>query len=164
MNGNRYKSAILITALVMGSASVLAQPADPPRSGGQQSGMGMQGGGMMDDRTTERLQENMRKMQTQMEQIRATKDDKERERLMDEHMKTMREGMGMMRNMGGGMMQGMTDGGARSGGPDGMAPGSGDMPSRMEMMERRMDMMQTMMEHMTESRQIERRHEHRDGK
>ena len=159
-----FQSMALVAALVMGSGSVLAQPADPPRSGERQSGMGMQGGGMMDDRTTERLQGNMRKMQTQMEQIRATKDDKERERLMDEHMKTMQEGMGMMRNMGGGMMQGMTDGGTRGAGPDAMAPGSGDMPGRMDMMERRMDMMQMMMEQMTESRQIERRHQHRDWK
>ena len=84
---------------------------------------------------TSKMQEQMQRVQEQMTKIRSSSDPKERQRLMGEHMKSMGEGMGMMR----GMMGGATGGGTGSG--------------RMDMMERRMDMMQMMMQQMMEHEQ-----------
>lgn len=50
---------------------------------------------------------NMKKMQEQMAAIRAAKDSKERAKLMDEHMQTMRTTMSSMEKNGGCMMGGM---------------------------------------------------------
>ncbi len=98
------------------------------------------------------IQARFKKMQEQMEKIRQAKDPNERQKLWEEHWKTMHEGMGMMGMMmgrgpgGGGMMGGPMMGGPK-GGP-GMGPEA--MQQRQEMMEKRMDMMQMMMEHMME--------------
>ena len=63
----------------------------------------------------------------------------ERQALMNEHMKTMQEGMAMMKGMKGmGGMPGMA----------GMKEMPMDMGKHHQMMEMRMDMMQTMMEMM----------------
>lgn len=172
--------AVLIAAIIFASGNVLAEQSHHPDGApaSQQSGMGMMGGGMMmDGKMMESMQENMKKMQAQMAEIRNTKDDETRERLMDEHMQAMDEGMSMMRGMGGGMMQGMMgsgmqngkgmDGGMMKGGEGmkgGMAPGASDMMGRMDMMEKRMDMMQMMMEQQVESQNVERRHDHRKTK
>ena len=40
-----------------------------------------------------------------MAKIQSTSDPKERQKLMEEHMQSMREGMKMMGAMGGGMME-----------------------------------------------------------
>jgi len=45
------------------------------------------------------MQTNMKRMQEQMAQIRSNPDAKARERLMDEHMKTMQETMSLMDRM-----------------------------------------------------------------
>ncbi len=74
---------------------------------------------------------NMKRMQEQMAQMRSASDPKERERLVNEHMKTMQDSMSMMH----GMMAGGRSMGAQE---------------RMENMEKRMDMMQMMMQHMME--------------
>ena len=75
---------------------------------------------------------NQRKaMQEMHDKMMAAKTPEERSALMAEHMKTMQEGMGMMKGMGG-----MT-------GPK--SPPT-NMTERQAMMEQRMDMMQTMME------------------
>ncbi|HVK54983.1 MAG TPA: hypothetical protein VM532_08135 [Burkholderiales bacterium] len=90
------------------------------------------------------MQENMKKMQAQMAKIHQTTDPKERERLLQDHMQTMREAMQSMRGMGGGMMMGMMNGGmAGRSAQQNAAPGNNAM-------ERRMDMMQMMMEQMME--------------
>ncbi len=82
---------------------------------------------------------NQRKaMQEMHDKMMSAKTPEERSALMGEHMKTMQEGMGMMKSMGG--MGGM--GGPKS------PPTS--MPERQAMMEQRMDMMQTMMEMMAD--------------
>lgn len=167
---NTSKLTLLVAALVLGNANALAEQAHHPDAAQGSPQSGMMGGGMMDSDMMERMQENMQKMQAQMKEIRSTKDDKTRERLMDEHMTTMQQGMDMMRNMGGSMMQGMMGGttqkGAGMGGgmgkqgagmPGGMSSAPGDAAARMDMMERRMDMMQMMMEQMNESRQMDRR-------
>jgi hypothetical protein len=53
------------------------------------------------------MQENMKRMQDEMATIRATSDPKEKERLMEEHLKTMEQSMSMMQGMmGSGMGMG----------------------------------------------------------
>ena len=136
------------------------QAAQPPGQSSGITGGGMTGGGMMmSDGDMQRMQDQMRKMQIQMDEIRRTTDPKKRDRLIDEHMQSMQEGMEMMRGMGGGMMQGMMGGGMHSGNPmqGGNMSKTDDMMGRMDMMEKRMDMMQMMMEQMTQSRRVERR-------
>lgn len=54
------------------------------------------------------MMENMDVMQSQMEKMSKTSDPKEREKLMQEHMKSMQDAMAKMRGMGGGMMGSMT--------------------------------------------------------
>ena len=80
----------------------------------------------------------MKAMQEMHDKMMAAKTPEERSALMAEHMKTMQEGMGMMKGMGG--MGGM-------GGPK--SPPT-TMTERQTMMEQRMDMMQTMMEMMVD--------------
>ena len=85
-----------------------------------------------------RMANHMMAMQEMHDKMMAAKTPEERNALMADHMKTMQEGMGMMKGMGG--MGGMA-------GPK--SPPS-DMTQRQTMMEQRMDMMQTMMEMMVD--------------
>lgn len=55
------------------------------------------------DMQMDQMQEQMKKMQAQMEKIRKTTDPKERQKLMQQHMQSMNEGMKMMRGMCGDM-------------------------------------------------------------
>jgi hypothetical protein len=82
-----------------------------------------------------RMANQMKAMQEMHDKMMAAKTSEERNALMADHMKTMQEGMGMMKGMGG-----MT-------GPKGPPT---DMTERQTMMEQRMDMMQTMMEMMVD--------------
>jgi hypothetical protein len=87
----------------------------------------------------------MKDMQAMRDKMMNAKTSAERQALMNEHMKTMQEGMAMMKGMKG--MGGMH-------GKEGMPGMSGmkempvDMGKHHQMMEMRMDMMQTMMEMM----------------
>jgi len=89
----------------------------------------------------------MKRMQAMRDKMMNAKTPAERQALMDEHMKSMHEGMAMMKGMKGmGNMQGMQ-------GKQGMGGMSGmkdmpmmDMAKHHQMMEMRMEMMQTMME------------------
>lgn len=92
-----------------------------------------------------------------MQRIEQTSDAAERQRLMQEHLQAMREGMGMMRGMGamGGMGgAGMMMGQGPAGGGKGMSGDKAggmmgcDMMAGHAMMEKRIDMMQQMMEQM----------------
>jgi hypothetical protein len=112
------------------------------------------------------MQERYKKMQDQMARLSKTTDPKERQKILEEHWKTMHEGMDTMMGRGGmgrGMMMGgmgmMGPGGGGMGvGPGGRmgagpGPGMGPMsPEMMEQrqrrMEQRMDMMQMMMDQM----------------
>ena len=85
-----------------------------------------------------RMADQMKAMQEMHDKMMAAKTPDERNALMAGHMKTMQEGMGIMKGMGG--MGGMA-------GPKG-PPTS--MTERQTMMEQRMDMMQTMMEMMVD--------------
>ena len=110
------------------------------------------------DPTIQKMQTNTKRMQSQLEQMAKSKDPKQRQQLMQEHMKTMQENMmaskGMMGMMDCPMMKdGMMGGGmgmmGQGGGQGGMSPDA--MMNRMQMMEKRMDMMQTMMEQQSKS-------------
>src|SRR4029450_4316191 len=90
--------------------------------------------------------EAMQKMQEDMTKIRSTTDQAERQKLIAQHMSTMRDAMVMMMKLGGGPGTGMMPGAGMMRGPS-AAPAPGErMPDRMEMMEQRMGMMQMMME------------------
>jgi hypothetical protein len=82
-----------------------------------------------------RMANQMKTMQAIHDKMMGAKTPEERNALMAEHMKTMQEGMGMMKGMGS-----MT--GPKS------PPTS--MTERQTMMEQRMDVMQTMMEMMVD--------------
>ena len=82
-----------------------------------------------------RMANHMKAMREMHDKMMAAKTPEERSALMAEHMKTMQEGMGMMKGMGG-------MAGAKSPPPN--------MTERQTMMEQRMDMMQTMMEMMVD--------------
>jgi protein CpxP len=135
----------LIPALLLASSLSVAyaqtpgqRPMTPPSQvpqGGQMMGGGMPG-----------MHKTMGKMQEQMAKIRSTSDPAERQKLMLEHMSTMREAMGTMMKTGGpgtGMMPG---GGMMSNSPT--APAQSEMPGRMGTIEQRMGMMQMMMDQM----------------
>lgn len=110
--------------------------------------------------TVQKMQDNVKKMQPQLDRIAKAKTDEERQKAMAEHMSTMQENMMMARGMqadtmgcpmmdemGKGMMgkemmgkggMGMMMGGAKAEGA----------PDHMQQMEKRMDMMQDMMKMM----------------
>ena len=97
------------------------------------------------EKVIKQMKDNTDKLRTQVDNIAKTRDPAERQKLMQEHMQTLRTSMttagGMM---GGGMMMDCPMMGQMMGG--GM---SGDMMmQRMQQMEKRMDMMQMMMEQM----------------
>jgi hypothetical protein len=103
--------------------------------------------------TFERMQDNLKIMQGQLQRAAEAKTDKERLQAMTEHMQTMRENMSMAQGMQGGMMNcPMMQGGMGGGmGMMGMMGGGAmpsDMGARMHSMEQRMDMMQMMMQRM----------------
>ena len=87
-----------------------------------------------DPKLEQQMMDRMKSMQAQMDRIHQNSDPKEREKLLAEHMKSMQEGMQMMRGMGGG----------RHG-----AAGHG-----AEMMQGRMGMMQMMMDQMLEHQKM----------
>lgn len=102
--------------------------------------------------TFERMQDNLKIMQGQLQRAAEAKTGEERLQVMTEHMQTMRENMGMAHGMQGGMtncpmMQGSMGTGAGMGMMGGGAM-SGDMGARVHSMEQRMDMMQMMMQRM----------------
>ena len=94
-----------------------------------------------------RMDAHMKTMQGMHEKMMSAKTPEERNQLMAEHMKAMRDGMAMMEGMSGGGMGGMHGTGG-TGGTGGMKGMTGDMAARHQMMEKRMEMMQTMMKMM----------------
>ena len=91
------------------------------------------------DQTIQQMQVNTKKMQAQLEKMSKSKDPKERQQLMQAHMKTMQEnaakGQGMMMGKDCPMM--------------GAGMGHDAMMERMQKMEKHMEMMQGMMEKMS---------------
>jgi len=144
-NANMKTSILIaaITACALSAPTALAQDPTAPDKSAMRMNMGQQ---------MSALQANMTAMQAQMEQIHATTDRKERQKLMQAHMQAMQDNMKAMRGMGGPMMMG-------GGQPGDMAMGSGkpmageDMKQRHQMMESRMSLMQMMMEQLLQHQQ-----------
>jgi len=88
------------------------------------------------------MQQQKKKMMQQMNEIKNTKNPEQRDRLIEEHMKSMQQGMKMMggKDMKMGMMGGKEKQGMKM-----------DMKKHMKMMENRMDMMQDMMGQMMQN-------------
>ncbi|MES2229448.1 MAG: hypothetical protein V4540_17020 [Pseudomonadota bacterium] len=85
-----------------------------------------------------KFDQQMKTMQEMHQKMQSARTPEERAALMQEHMKTMRDGMAMMGQMrGGGMGMGA-----------GKGPMGGGMPMDHETMQRRMDMMEAMMQMM----------------
>ena len=80
-------------------------------------------------------EQQMRMMQDMHRRMAAAKTPEECAAVMKDHMKTMQDGMGMMGQMRGRMMDG-----------DDRESGKAAMPMDPEMMKRRMDMMEMMMD------------------
>lgn len=78
------------------------------------------------------MDQHMKSMQAMHEKMMSAPSPEARQALMAEHMKTMQEGMTMMKQMGDKGMK-------------------GNMASRQQMMEKRMDMMESMMQMMMDS-------------
>jgi periplasmic protein CpxP/Spy len=141
------KKSILFAALVTAALSApLAfaddahHPEQPKKAAPAKSGQTADTENKKTGMQMDRMQEQMKKMQAQMEEIRKTTDPEERQKLMQKHMQSMREGMKTMR----GMCDDMDEGGGMMG---------GDMKSGMmggDMMEKHMEMMQMMMNQMME--------------
>ncbi|WP_454056599.1 hypothetical protein [Cupriavidus sp. Marseille-Q8015] len=124
------------------------------------------------DKQMAQAQENMRKMQEQMDTLRQTRDPQDRQKLLQEHWATMQATMGMMHGMWGTGMMGCCGGAPVAGTPmmgghmtgGGMMHGPmmgwgnmGDyyskltpeqMKQRQYMMDQYMGMQQMMMDHM----------------
>ncbi len=79
-----------------------------------------------------RTDAQMKAMREMHDKMTAAKTPEERSALMAEHMKTMQNGMAMMKGMS----------------PDGMAGMKGDASASHQMMEKRMEMMEAMMQMM----------------
>ena len=122
----------LTLAVVLAAAGVLAgcttAPTMPMSSG---PGMVMHSPDQM-----ARMDAQMKSMQAMHQKMMAAKTPEEHNAMMAAHMKSMKDGMTMMKGMSG--MSGMSS-----------MPGmTADMAARHQMMEKRMEMMQSMMEMM----------------
>ncbi|MEL7938241.1 hypothetical protein [Pseudomonas delhiensis] len=108
------------------------------------------------DKQAAQVQENLQKLQSEMEKIQQTQDPQERQKLLQDHWNTMQQGMQMMGGMGmwgGGGMMGCCGGGGMMGGHMmGWSDYSDMTPAqraqRQYMMDRYMGMQQMMMNHM----------------
>jgi hypothetical protein len=135
---------VFMSALLFGTSLSMAQtPADehaghhpegtPPAASSAQPP-----GKPADSAAMARMQDNMKKMQDLMAKVRASKEGPERQQLLQQHSKAMREQMDMMRGMPSGGMK-MGDGMMNQ-----MMMNHQAMQGRMQMMEM---MMGQMMEH-----------------
>ena len=147
----------VVAGLLIGAPVVYADDAHHPDQQGQTSKVTapVSADG---DKAAQKMQENVKKMQAQLDKIQKTKDPKARQKLMMAHMQTMRESMMLGESMMPGMMDcsmmkgGMMKGAMMGEGEAGASPDA--MMERMNGMEKRMDMMQMMMEQMTKSQSM----------
>lgn len=89
--------------------------------------------------TIRKMQDNAKKLQSQLNQIAKAKTETERRTLLSAHMQTMQENMMMAQGMSGMECPMMSSGGMGKG-----MMGSDGMMQRMQQMEKRMDMMEQM--------------------
>ena len=132
--------AIALTLVAMGAPSWAAQH-DQHKAHHPAASASAAAAKAMPGKTTPemaRMANQKKAMQEMHDKMMAAKTAEERNALMAEHMKTMQEGMGMMKGMGG------------MGGMAGPKSAPADLSQRQTMMEQRMDMMQTMMEMMVD--------------
>lgn len=151
--------AVLLVAASLSPAWALAADPTPAKSATPQAQQQTPDIAEFDKRMAQ-AQENLQKMQAQMEKIRQTQDPKERQKLLQEHWNTMQGSMGMMHGMGMGMWGGGMMGGHMMGGGNMMGGGHmmgwsdySNLPpeqkaQRQYMMDRYMGMQQMMMDHM----------------
>lgn len=150
------KKIYLLVAVMLLASPLAALHADDDHHDGKKTraeSKSMADATGMDGEKCKDMQPQMKKMMQQMQEIRRTEDPDKRDKLMEEHMQTMQEGMKKMQGMGGAMMmkKGKMDRGAK-----GKADASGeDMPMRMQDMEQRMGMMQMMMDQMMQRQEQE---------
>jgi len=171
------QSLLAMTCAVLFAGSAIAQVGAPPTVAPKGPSANMadrpMAGMRMEDKSMAQMQEHMKKMQDHMTRMQKTTDQAERRKLMDEHMKEMQDGMGLMRSMGGGMMDGAGKAGSGAGqgaGPgtgtgtgSGPGPGAGSGPMGVakggrvspQGMEQRMDMMQMLMEQLMKHQQMQ---------
>lgn len=163
------KKAILISVLsglVLSATPVLAQPAVSADKGAPVKSSAQSVAEF--DKQMVQAQENMKKMQEQMNNIHQTQDPQERQKLLQDHWATMQSNMQMMHGMGGTGRMGCCAGGPMMGGQmmghDMMGgPMMGwqgysnltpeQMKQRQYMMDRYMGMQQMMMDHMMQHQQ-----------
>lgn len=95
------------------------------------------------------MQEHLKKMDSRMEKIRSATDPQERQKLMQEHMADMKEGMKMIKAMAGCKMM---SGGSMM--KEGHGMGMENMMKCHQMMEMKSKMMQSILEGTLESSQM----------
>jgi hypothetical protein len=149
----RTIATALITAFALVTSTAAAQDRPSDTKSSMTKGGPMQGGMSKADMDKQMAQmdEQMKKMQEQMARIQKTTDPKERQKLMREHIQSMRQGMGVGRGPAGAMAGGMM-------GDTGKAPDAkmwNEMQQHQGYMEKRMHMMQMMMDHMMQMMQPE---------
>lgn len=158
------------TAAMLAMSAPLATAADARACGSAQAKPAAPDTAEFDKQYTQ-AQENMKKMQEQMDRLRQTQDPQARQKLLQEHWATMQSNMQLMHGMwgpgmmgccaGGPMMgQGMMGqgmmGGHMMGGPmwgDYRRMTPEQLRQRQYMMERYMPMQQMMMDHMMQHQQ-----------
>lgn len=145
--------ALALAAVILSPSAALAvdehHPADGKKSAAPAKPSGTPpSAGSPDSRAA--MQQRMQTMQQQMDRIHKTTDPKERQKLLDEHYRTMMENMKAMRGSGGPMSMGMKMHGDAKGAPHKGA----DPADRAAHMEQRMEMMHMMMEHMMQREQL----------
>lgn len=149
------KSAFIAAAVVMALSAPAVLAVDEHHTDQKPAAATVPAPGKAGEPPVQQMKENVDKLRTQVEKISKAKDPAERQKLMQEHMQSLRAGMAMASG-------GMGMGGAK--GADGMGPGQmgggmmmncpmmgGGMPGdmmmqRMQQMEKRMDMMQMLIE------------------
>ena len=151
---NKFAMTAIAASLAF-AAPVFADDAHHPEKAQEAKGAPAKPAAKAPEQAVKKMQDNVKKMQGQLDRIAKAKTDDDRQKAMAEHMQTMQENMMMARGMQAGMMGcPMMEGGMMGKGGMGMM-GGGMMggpqaggADRMQQMERRMDMMQMMMEHM----------------
>ena len=150
----KFALTAIAVSLVLSMPALAIDEHHPEKTAGAKPGVAQSAAAPV-----QKMQDNLKKMQTQLDRVAKAKTPEERQQAMMEHMKTMHANMmtakgmmaddgmacpmmkdGMMGKGGMGMMGGM---GAA---PDNNQPAV--VPERMQQMEKRMDMMQMMMEQM----------------
>ncbi|ALE58944.1 hypothetical protein P0D87_19375 [Paraburkholderia sp. RL17-368-BIF-A] len=123
------KKFLVAMAAGIALASAVSQAASKDTSAPQSSSKSQPPAAAEFDKNLAQVQEQMKTMQAQMDQIRKTQDPQERQKLLEQHWATMQSAMTIMHGMWGpGMMgHGMGPGMMGGAGPEMMGGGWGHM-------------------------------------